>query len=139
MNGGQKALKPADYRSLAEFRRLLRHFLVFSEDAARRAGLAPQQHQALLAIKGAEEGESPTVGDLAQWLAIKHNSAVGLVNRLVKAGYLARRVHQADRRRVTLALTAAGEQLLADLTTAHRDELRMITPSLQRLIAKLER
>lgn len=139
MTGGQKALKPADYKSLAEFRQLLRRFLVFSEEAARKAGLAPQQHQALLAIKGAEEGDSPSVGDLAQWLAIKHNSAVGLVNRLSKAGYLARRVHPSDRRRVTLALTPAGERLLADLTAAHRDELRMITPSLQRLFAKLER
>lgn len=118
---------------------LLRRFLVFSEDAARKAGLAPQQHQALLAIKGAEENDSPTVGDLAHWLAIKHNSAVGLVNRLVKAGYLSREIYKADRRRVTLALTPAGERLLADLTAAHRDELRMITPSLQRLFAMLER
>ena len=132
-------MKPADYRSLAEFRMLLRRFLVFSEDAARKAGLAPQQHQALLAIKGAEENDSPTVGDLAHWLAIKHNSAVGLVNRLVKAGYLSREIYKADRRRVTLALTPAGERLLADLTAAHRDELRMITPSLQRLFAMLER
>lgn len=130
-------LTPADYQVLAEFRFLLRRFMVFSEGAAREAGLAPQQHQALLAIKGFEG--APTIGDLAERLAIKHHSAVGLVDRLVKAGHLKRRQDAADRRRVTLALTASGESLLADLSSAHRDELRMLTPSLKALFAKLER
>jgi DNA-binding MarR family transcriptional regulator len=78
-------LKPEDYRLLAEFRRLLRQFLVFSEQQALGVGLAPQQHQALLAIKGSPDGP-PTVGDLAERLAIRHSSAVGLINRLVSAG-----------------------------------------------------
>ena len=127
----------ADYQILAEFRFLLRRFMVFSEEAARGAGLAPQQHQALLAIKGFVG--DPTIGDLAERLAVKHNSAVGLVDRLVKAGHLRRRQDEHDRRRVTLALTASGEQLLADLSSAHRDELRILTPSLKALFAKLDR
>ena len=93
-------LKPEDYRLLAEFRRLLRQFLVFSEQQALGVGLAPQQHQALLAIKGSPDGP-PTVGDLAERLAIRHNSAVGLINRLVPPGQalamateLARRLSQ---------------------------------------------
>jgi DNA-binding MarR family transcriptional regulator len=122
---------------LAEFRFLLRRFMAFSEEAARAAGLAPQQHQALLAIKGLEG--APMVGGLAERLAIKHHSAVGLVDRLVKAGHLKRRSDSADRRRVTLALTMSGENLLADLSSAHRDELRMLTPALKSLFAKLER
>jgi len=134
---GRAKLAAADYRNLAEFRFLLRRFLVFSEDAARAAGLAPQQHQALLAIKGF--GGAPTIGDLAEQLVIKHHSAVGLVDRLVKAGYLKRAQDRSDRRRVTLALTASGEKLLADLSSTHRDELRMLTPSLKALFAKLER
>jgi DNA-binding MarR family transcriptional regulator len=140
MTGKSRAkLAAADYHILAEFRHLLRQFLVFSEDAARQAGLAPQQHQALLAIKGFADGGAPTIGDLARQLVIKHHSAVGLVDRLVKAGYLRRRQDMNDRRRVTLALTVSGERLLADLTSAHRDELRMLTPSLKALFAKLER
>lgn len=130
-------LSLADYQVLAEFRFLLRKFMVFSEEAAREAGLAPQQHQALLAIKGFEG--APTIGDLAERLAVKHHSAVGLVDRLVKAGHLKRRQDAADRRCVTLALTASGESLLAELSSAHRDELRMLTPSLKTLFAKLER
>jgi DNA-binding MarR family transcriptional regulator len=140
MTGKSSAkLAPADYHILAEFRFLLRRFLVFSEDAARAAGLTPQQHQALLAIKGFGEGRAPTIGDLAHQLVIKHHSAVGLVNRLAMAGYLKRQPDMNDRRRVTLALTASGERLLEALTSAHRDELRMLTPSLKALFAKLER
>lgn len=130
-------ISPADYQALAEFRYLLRRFMVFSEEAAREAGLAPQQHQALLAIKGFEG--APTIGDLAERLAVKHHSAVGLVDRLAKAGHLKRRQDPVDRRCVTLALTASGEKLLADLSSAHREELRMLTPSLKALFAKLER
>lgn len=132
-------ISPADYQALAEFRYLLRRFMVFSEEAAREAGLAPQQHQALLAVKGFEKDEAPAIGDLAERLAIKHHSAVGLVDRLEKAGYLKRRHDEGDRRRVTLSLTASGENILADLSAVHRDELRMLTPSLKALFAKLER
>jgi DNA-binding MarR family transcriptional regulator len=130
-------LAPADYQDLAEFRSLLRRFLAFSEVAARAAGLAPQQHQALLAIKGFA-GE-PTIGDLAKRLAIKHHSAVGLVDRLANAGYIKRRPDKADRRKVSLVFTTAGEKLLHTLTFAHRQELRALTPSFRALFAKLER
>lgn len=132
-------LTEADYRNLAEFRHLLRRFLVFSEDAARKRRLTPQQHQALLALKGFGRNSSHTIGDLAGQLAIKHHSAVGLVDRLVKAKLVTRRSDPADRRRVTLDLTRDGEKLLADLSAAHREELRMLTPSLKSLFAKLER
>ena len=131
------ALTAADYRDLAEFRFLLRRFLTFSEDAARATGLTPQQHQALLAIKGFEDG-APAIGDLADRLAIRHHSAVGLADRLAKAGLAKRTVSDTDRRRVTLALTPSGERLLAELSAAHRDELRQLTPMLKALLVKLE-
>ncbi len=130
-------LKPEDYRLLAEFRRLLRQFLVFSEQQALEVGLAPQQHQALLAIKGSPDGP-PTVGDLAERLAIRHNSAVGLINRLVSAGYVTRRDDPSDKRRVSLALTEAGEAILTKLSAAHRAELRRIAPLLKPLVAQLQ-
>lgn len=118
-----KPLTGADYRALAEFRRQLRQFLLFSEDAARYAGLAPHHHQALLAIKGFAH---PTVGDLAVQLGIKSHSAAGFVNRLV-AAKLVRRVSDAvDHRRSCLILTAAAERRLESLTHAHRAELRRL-------------
>jgi DNA-binding MarR family transcriptional regulator len=128
-------LKPEDYRLLAEFRRLLRQFLVFSEQQALEVRLAPQQHQALLPIKGSPNGR-PT---LAERLAIRHNSAVGLINRLVSAGYATRCDDPSDKRRATLALTKAGEAILTKLTAAHRAELRRIAPLLKPLVAQLQK
>ncbi|MGA9794168.1 MAG: MarR family transcriptional regulator [Rhizomicrobium sp.] len=131
-------LTAADYYNLAEFRLLLRRYLTFSKGAAEQAGLTPQQHQALLAVKGHEVGHL-TVGKLAESLMVRHNSAVGLVDRLARAGYVTRHSDEKDRRRVTLALTEKGEAVLSELSAAHREELRQLTPALRALFVKLER
>ncbi|MGH8171201.1 MAG: MarR family winged helix-turn-helix transcriptional regulator [Steroidobacteraceae bacterium] len=126
-----------DYEILAEFRYLLMRFAAFSEQAAQAAGLAPRQHQALLAIKGYPRGAEATIGDLAQRLGIRHHSTVGLVDRLASRGYLVRREDSHDRRRTFLALTASGEQALAGLAAAHRQELRRVAPLLKSLLGRL--
>lgn len=136
-SGAARELSLADYQLLAEFRYLLARFLAFSAEAAHEAGLAPRQHQALLAIKGYPGGAPVTVGDLAGRLGIRHHSAVGLVDRLVESGYLVRRSDAKDRRRAILALTAAGEKALAGLSSAHRAELRRIAPLLGPLLREL--
>lgn len=130
-------LSLADYRLLAEFRFLLARFLAFSASAAHKAGLAPRQHQALLAIKGYPTGSQVTVGDLAQRLGIRHHSAVGLVNRLVDTGYLVRRTDSEDRRRALIFLTPMAEKALTALSSAHREELRRIAPLLEPLLSQL--
>ncbi|HET9106541.1 MAG TPA: MarR family transcriptional regulator [Steroidobacteraceae bacterium] len=130
-------LSLADYQLLAEFRHVLARFLTFSADAARAEGLAPRQHQALLAIKGHPRGAHVTVGDLAERLYIRHHSAVGLVDRLVQSGYLVRRTDMEDRRRAVLSLTPAGEKALAALSAVHREELRRIAPLLGPLLKQL--
>src|SRR5690606_9213403 len=70
-----------DYEALAMFRLTLRRFNAFSESAALQAGLKPQQHQALLAIKALSATAPPSVGDVADQLLIRHHSAVELINR----------------------------------------------------------
>ncbi|MGB6486816.1 MAG: MarR family transcriptional regulator [Steroidobacteraceae bacterium] len=130
-------LAPHDYEILAEFRYLLMRFAAFSEHAAHAAGLAPRQHQALLAIKGYPGGARVTIGDLAERLGIRHHSTVGLVDRLVTGGYLVRREDVRDRRRTLLSLTAAGEQALAGLSAAHRRELRRVAPLLKSVLGRL--
>lgn len=132
-----RGLASRDYQLLAEFRYALAHFLAFSERAARAAGLAPRQHQALLAIKGYPGGADVTVGDLAARLCIRHHSAVGLADRLVESGYLVRRTDVRDKRRAILSLTPSGERALATLSAAHREELRRIAPLLQPLLSRL--
>ncbi|HLH89969.1 MAG TPA: MarR family transcriptional regulator [Xanthobacteraceae bacterium] len=128
-------LRPADYRRLAEFRYLLRQFLMFSEEAAERAGLTAQQHQALLAIKGSGAAQPLTVGELAGRLGIKHHSAVGLADRLLAKSLVRRRAGLRDRRQVMLRLTPRAERLLARLSAAHRAELERLAPLLQELLA----
>lgn len=114
----------SEYRALAEFRYQLRRFLRFSEQAARAAGLEPQQHQLLLAIKGLPEGKQATVGTLAERLQIEHHSTVELIDRLVERGFIQRTRDEADQRRVLITLTPQGEEVLRKLSLSHRAELR---------------
>jgi DNA-binding MarR family transcriptional regulator len=132
-----KPLTLKNYHDLAEFRFLLRNFLTFSERAARQAGLSPAQHQALLALKGFPGQDLPSMGDLAKRLGIRPHSAVGLVDRLVLAGWLRRKVDPADRRRVTHSLTRSGEARLSALSSTHREELKRLAPLLKELLARI--
>jgi DNA-binding MarR family transcriptional regulator len=128
----------AHYETLAEFRYALRKFLHFSETAALAVGVTPQQHQAMLAIKGFPGRDRVTIGELAERLQIKHHSAVGLVDRLVAEKYALRVPDQADRRQVYLALTDRGETMLERLSATHREQLRRIGPQIKRLLESLQ-
>ncbi len=136
-SAGSRKLTRDDYRLLAEFRRVIRQFFVFSEDAARRAGITPQQHRALLAIKAFDGQGLPTITDLAAQLGIRHHSAVGLVDRLGRARLVARMDDPSDRRRTALGLTAHGEKMLLAVSGANRAELRRLTPLLKPLVSQL--
>jgi DNA-binding MarR family transcriptional regulator len=130
----RRPLDEADYQRLAEFRYLLRRFLIFSEAAAETAGLTAQQHQALLAIKGFAGAGPMTTGTLAERLGIRHHSAVGLIDRLEAKALVRRRSGAIDRRQVLITLTPQAEALLEKLSTAHRDELERLAPLLQALL-----
>src|SRR5580692_12434322 len=119
-----------DYQAIAEFRFEIRRFLHSSERIARTAGLEPQQHQALLAIKGLPAHRAATVGVLAERLLVQHHSAVELVNRLETKGLLRRARGANDRREVVLSLSRRGETLLKRLTHPHHVELQSARPRL---------
>jgi DNA-binding MarR family transcriptional regulator len=130
-------LKLTDYQALAEFRYQIRRFLRFSEEAAREAGLEPQHHQLMLAIKGAPENAEPRIVDLAERLQLQHHSAVELVDRLVKRGLIQRTRGDEDRREVHVKLTLRGERILKHLTLHHRGELRTAAPALVGTLKKV--
>ncbi|HEX5232299.1 MAG TPA: MarR family transcriptional regulator, partial [Bradyrhizobium sp.] len=112
-----------DYEALAQFRFELRKFQAFSTGAAVQAGLTPQQHQALLTIRGFSTLGPLSVGELADFLFIQHHTAVGLVDRMTKLGLIGRNIDETDGRRVLLNLTAEGERRLRKLSKIHQDEL----------------
>jgi DNA-binding MarR family transcriptional regulator len=127
----------SDYRNLALFRKALRGFLAFSEQAARNAGLTPQQHQAVLIIRGFGSEQGVTVGDLASHLLLKPQTAVGLVDRLVEANLVARVPDMDDRRRVLLKLTAKAGKIVKKLSADHLSEIRSDAPQLINLLQNL--
>lgn len=132
-------LATRDYAQLASFRHALRGFLRFSEAAAAEEGLTSQHYQAMLILRGWPDGEPVSINDLAQQLLIKHNSGVGLVDRLVQEGLVVRQPSTVDRRKVELRLSARGREVLARLAATHRDELRRIGPLMKRFFSDLTR
>jgi DNA-binding MarR family transcriptional regulator len=132
------AVTRAEYQALGAFRYALRQFLRFSEEAAVAAGITPQQHQALLAIKGFPGRDCITIGELAERLQLRHHSAVGLTDRLVAEKLTARRRDSADRREVHLVLTARGESVLEKLSAAHKEQLRRVGPQIRLLLETLQ-
>jgi DNA-binding MarR family transcriptional regulator len=115
-----------DYAKLLGFRSDLRRFLHWSEEQARSAGLTPSQHQLLLAVKGHRSPDGPTIGDVAEYLALRHHSAVGLVDRAEKSGLVERSRDPDDHRVIRLQLTPAGDDLIRHLSQAHLEELRQL-------------
>lgn len=124
-----------EFRALAEFRYRIRHFLNGSEQAARAAGLEPQQYLFLLAVRGLPAGREATIRELAERMQLRHHSSVEMVNRLERAQLLRRERSHADRRRVILHLTPRGEKILSRLARQRFAELRTAAPALVRALA----
>ncbi|HXJ03661.1 MAG TPA: helix-turn-helix domain-containing protein [Candidatus Acidoferrum sp.] len=117
-------ITPAEYRALAELRYRIRHFLREGDAKARAIGLEPQQYLMLLAIRGLPEGSPSTIQTLAERLALKHHSAVELIDRLEAHGYVRRTRSRDDRRRVFVSLLPRGDRLLEQVARNRISELR---------------
>ncbi|MGE5568896.1 MAG: MarR family winged helix-turn-helix transcriptional regulator [Rhodospirillales bacterium] len=128
-----------EYQQLEEFRFQIRRFLNFSETAAQAAGIEPQQHQALLVLKASGAKNQPTIGYVARRLLLKHNSAVGLVDRLQALGLVTRQANPEDARQVLVRLTSKGERILRNLSIAHRTELEEMAPKLVAILRSIGR
>ncbi|HEV3392157.1 MAG TPA: MarR family transcriptional regulator [Chthoniobacterales bacterium] len=112
------------YEALAELRYLGRKFMRFSKDFLRdKAGLNPEQYEALLAIKVLSAAETVTISQLSERLQVKHHSAVNIVDRLVERKLVRRQEGEHDRRERHLELTSKGERLIEELAAVHYKEL----------------
>lgn len=135
--GAMAGLSQADYLSLLTFRTALRRFQRWSEDQARQVGLTPAQHQLLLAVKGHADHRGPTIGEVAEYLGVRHHSVVGLVDRAVDASLIARVRDEQDGRAVRIVLTGLGEDRIVQLSQLHLAELARLAPLLEHLAPEL--
>ncbi len=126
--------KGPNYSAMAELRYQIRCFLRFSENAARQAGIEPQQYQLLMAIKGLPESAKPNIGILAERMQLQHHSTVELVDRLVERGLLFRLRSTDDRRQVLVKLTHEGEHFLEKLAIHHLQEWQSAGPTFVKLV-----
>ena len=69
----------------------------------------------LRAIRGLPLGDEATIGTLAERVALRHHSAVELIDRLEEWGYVRRSRGQKDRRLVSVSLLWSGERLLEEV------------------------
>ena len=125
------------FQAMAELRYQIRRFLRFSETVARQAGIEPQQHQLLLAIRGLPDGVTPTIRTLAERMQLQHHSTVELIDRLVEKGFVFRLRATDDRRHVLVKLTHEGEELLETLSLHHLHELQTVGPTFVKVLQGL--
>ncbi len=128
-----RTVSDVDYQRLLRFRTGLRRFERWSEEQAVAAGLTSAQHQLLLAVRGHPERRGPTVGELADYLVLRHHSVVELIDRAEAAGLVRRTSDPADRRLVRLLPTPHGNAVLRRLTQAHLAQLARLAPAYEEL------
>lgn len=126
-----------EFRALAELRYRLRRFVQRGDVTARKAGLEPQQYLLLLAIRGLPEGQESTIRVLAERLLLRHHSAVELVNRTERHGYVRRLQSHSDRRNVLVYLQPRGERLLDRVAAQRISEIRSEGRALAKTISAL--
>jgi DNA-binding MarR family transcriptional regulator len=126
-----------DYARLLAVRTRLREFEHWSAEQAAGQGLTAAQHQLLLAVRGHAGPAAPTIGQLADYLMIRHNTAVELVDRTQDLGLLTRSRDPEDHRVVRLELTREGVKRLTALAGAHIEELTRLGPMIDTLIEAL--
>jgi MarR family transcriptional regulator, negative regulator of the multidrug operon emrRAB len=99
---------------------ILRTVLVLGRDLTARldhmlkpAGLTEAEYRVLTALFSA--GGSAFAGELCAALAQSPANLTRICDALVKRGYIARNPHEADRRRIVLALRPSGTRLLRSM------------------------
>jgi DNA-binding MarR family transcriptional regulator len=133
------ALTQSDFEHLLQLRTGLRRFLRWSDHQSKAVGVTPAQSQLLLAIRGHPETAGPTIGEVAEYLVLRHHSAVGLIDRAELAGLVKRNPDPSNSAAVRLTLTPAGLQKLERLGEIHREELAHLAPTMHTLWQALER
>jgi DNA-binding MarR family transcriptional regulator len=119
--------EPSTDEALAAYKKMHRALLTSTSRKWRDLDISMQQLRALFLLRDEEE---TSVGRLAELFGIGLPAASLLADRLVRAAYVERRDDPADRRRVLLSLTRAGERLVTDLREGSQTQMRRWMSSL---------
>jgi DNA-binding MarR family transcriptional regulator len=120
----KETISDTEYRALAALRYRIRHFIQEGDAAAQRSNLEPQQYLMLLAIRGLPLGAVATIRTLAERMALKHHSAVELIDRLESHGLVRRSRSEGDKREVRVSLLPQGLRLLDRVASERISELK---------------
>jgi DNA-binding MarR family transcriptional regulator len=129
----ERDLADEDYRRLAALRHGQRRFLQWSAAQAKRVGLTATQHQLLLGIRAWADPSGPSIGDVAEFLFIRHHSAVELIDRAERAELVIRHRDPDQPSLVRVTLTERGAATLRALTETHLRELSQFAPAMSAL------
>jgi len=94
--------------------------------------------QPLLAVKGHPDPAGPTIGEIADYLVLRHHSAVELIDRAADDGLVKRNPDADSKSVVRVTLTPAGSAKLDALVETHLQELAHLAPTMRTLWKALE-
>jgi DNA-binding MarR family transcriptional regulator len=115
--------------ALSVWVRLLKaHGLVLRELRRRvPEGLTIPQFDVLVQLQRREEGMTP--GELTRALLVTAGNVTGLVERLVRLGFVERRPVPEDRRAVRVRLSPRGQEVMRRAIPRHRRDVRAVLGS----------
>lgn len=83
-------------------------------------------HQAIRIMQHIEKQGEATIGALAEYLSVSHNTASEHTKRLIQKGFIAKRRSQQDERKVLVFLTQEGRSVLEQHTQLDKEKLKEI-------------
>lgn len=113
------------FSHVADARYAIRKVFRLIDEHARRVGLDPLEHQALIQVFGSP-GRTLQVKDLAERLDVGSDVASKLVSSLEQHGLAERVRSDRDRRGINVSSTEAAERLLASIDVRVREHIALL-------------
>lgn len=104
-------------QSLIALRRILRATTLHERELATSAGVTPAQLRVLQIVHGHPDG-STTPKALATRMGVTQATVTSLIDKLQKAGLVARRPSEVDRRQTNIFATEKGSSVVQDVPDA---------------------
>ncbi|MDV2686838.1 MarR family transcriptional regulator [Alkalihalophilus lindianensis] len=87
-------------------------------------------HQAIRLLQHIEKKKEITIGDLATYLGVTHNTASEHIKRLIKKGFVSKERSVEDERKVFVILTKDGREVLYRNTRLDNEKLKNVLENL---------